>query len=309
MKNFLVSISGPTGIGKTDWAIRLARHYNTEILSVDSRQFYREMHIGTAVPSREELQAAPHHFIQHRSIHGSYSVGDFRREALDRMQELFQHHRLLILAGGSGLYLDAITKGLDEFPKVDPQIRKELTARYEKSGVGPLQRLLAEKDPAYHRRVDLNNPHRLIRALEICLGAGKPFSSFIGNRKAPGFFTHIPLALQADREIVYQRIESRVDRMMEAGLLEEARALFPFRELAALQTVGYQELFDYFEGRWDLETAVQEIKKNTRRFAKRQGTWLRRDPEIHWVAYNAPEKQVIRYIDAKMKTATDGDDG
>ena len=302
MKNYLVSISGPTGIGKTIWAIRLARHYKTEILSADSRQFYREMRIGTAVPTPEELQSAPHHFIQHKSIHESYSVGDFRREALERIRELFRHHRLVILVGGSGLYLDAVTRGLDEFPKVAPQIRKDLNSTYEKDGISSLQELLAEKDPEYHERVDLNNPHRLIRALEICLGTGKPYSAFIGNRKAPDFFTHIPLGLQAEREVVYARIEARVEQMMEAGLLEEARGLYPFRELSALQTVGYQELFAYFEGKQDLAAAVQEIAKNTRRFAKRQGTWLRRNPDIHWIPYDAPTEEAVRYIDAKMET-------
>jgi tRNA dimethylallyltransferase len=307
MKNYVVSVSGPTGIGKTAWAIRLARHYKTDILSVDSRQFYREMRIGTAVPTPEELQSAPHHFIQHRSIHESYSVGDFRREALERIRELFRHHRLLILVGGSGLYLDAVTRGLDEFPKVAPHIRKDLISAYEKGGISSLQELLAEKDPEYHARVDLNNPHRLIRALEICLGTGKPYSSFIGNRKAPDFFTHIPLGLQAEREVVYERIEARVEQMMEAGLLEEARDLYPHRDLSALQTVGYQELFAYFEGNLDLATAVREIAKNTRRFAKRQGTWLRRNPDIHWIPYDAPTEEAIRYIDGKMEADARGE--
>lgn len=305
MKNYVVSISGPTAIGKTDWAIRLARHYQTEILSFDSRQFYREMRIGTAVPSPEELRAVPHHFIQHKSIHEPYSVGDYRRDALQRIRELFQSHSLVILAGGSGLYLDAVTRGLDEFPEVDPGIREELTLVYEKSGVTPLQKLLAERDPEYHARVDLNNPHRLIRALEICLGTGRPFSSFTGKRTPPDFFTHIPLGLRAEREVVYRRINTRVVRMMETGLLEEARELYPYRHLTALQTVGYQELFAYFDGTWDLDTAVNEIAKNTRRFAKRQGTWLRRNPDIHWIPYNAPTEVAVRYIDAKTEGTPD----
>jgi tRNA dimethylallyltransferase len=306
MKNYVISVSGPTGIGKTDWAIRLARHYRTEILSFDSRQFYREMRIGTAVPSPEELEAAPHHFIQHRSIHEPYSVGDFRRDALQRIRELFRHYNLLILAGGSGLYLDAVTKGLDDFPKIEPRIREELMATYQKAGVAPLQKLLAERDPEYYGRVDLNNPHRLIRALEICLGTGRPFSSFMGKRKPPDFFTHIPLGLQAERDVIYRRINARVNRMMKAGLLEEARELYPFREAAALQTVGYQELFAFFDGVWDVETAVEEIAKNTRRFAKRQSTWLRRDPDIHWIPYDAPTEDAIRYIDLKMEGTAHG---
>ena len=307
MKKYLVSISGPTGIGKTDWAVRLARHYQTEVLSADSRQFYREMCIGTAVPSPEELAAVPHHFIQHKSILEAYSVGDFRRDALQRLKELFQRHDLLILVGGSGLYLDAVTKGLDSFPKVAPEVREGLIKTYESSGLGPLQELLAEKDPKYHARVDLSNPHRLIRALEVCLGSGKPYSSFLGNRKPPDFFSHLPLGIQADKEVVYERIGTRVDHMMEAGLLEEARGLLPYRAETALQTVGYQELFAFLDGTWDLETAVEEIKKNTRRFAKRQGTWLRRDPEIRWIPYDAPTEVAIRYIDSKTEEGNDGE--
>ncbi len=306
MKKYLVSVSGPTGIGKTDWAIRLAKHYDTEVLSFDSRQFYREMQIGTAVPSPEELQSVPHHFIQHKSIHDPYSVGTFRNEALERMRDLYGRHRLLIMAGGSGLYLDAVTRGLDEFPEVDPKIRENLNRTYEEKGIGPLQELLAEKDPVYHARVDLSNPHRLIRALEVCLGTGNPYSSYTGKREAPDFFEHLPLGIQADRQVIYRRIEERVDRMMEAGLLDEARALFPYREATALQTVGYQELFGFLEGKWDLETAVAEIKKNTRRFAKRQGTWLRRDPDIHQIPHNAPTEVAIRYIDSKLSTQRDG---
>lgn len=301
MNRYLVSISGPTAVGKTDWAIRLARHYRTEILSADSRQFYREMQIGTAVPSAEELRAIPHHFIQHLSITADYSVGDFRRDALKLLRDLFRRHSLIIMVGGSGLYMDAVTRGLDEFPEVAPEIREGLIEKWKGEGIGALQELLAKADPDYHARVDLNNPQRLIRALEVCLGSGQPYSSFLGRRRPPDFFTHIPLGIQAPRQVVYQRIDARVDQMMEAGLLEEVRRLLPYRDTNALQTVGYRELFAFLEGHWDLETAVSEIKKNTRRFAKRQQTWLRKNPEIHWVPREAAAAVAIRYIDSKIR--------
>ena len=301
MSRYLVSISGPTAVGKTDWAIRLARHYKTEILSADSRQFYREMQIGTAVPTPEELRAAPHHFVQHRSVTEPYSVGDFRRDALKLLRRLFRQHPLVIMVGGSGLYMDSVTLGLDEFPEVAPEIREGLIEKWKGEGIQVLQQLLAKADPEYHARVDLSNPHRLIRALEVCLGSGRPYSSFLGRRTPPDFFTHIPLGITAPREEVYQRIDARVDRMMEAGLLEEVKRLLPYQEANALQTVGYRELFAYLQGRWDLETAVSEIKKNTRRFAKRQQTWLRKNPQLHWVPRQARTEVVIRYIDTKTK--------
>ena len=303
---YLISVSGPTGIGKTDWAIRLARHYNTCILSADSRQFYREMRIGTAVPSAAELETAPHYFIQHRTILEPYSVGDFRREALQKLRQLFASRNTAIVVGGSGLYMDALTGGLDEFPEVPQEVRENLLALQEREGIGALQELLREQDPEYYGTVDTNNPRRLIRALEVCMASGKPYSSFLGKKRPPGFFTHLPLGLAAPRETVYRRIDQRVDHMMAAGLLEEAKKLYPYRELTALKTVGYQELFSYMEGRWDLATAVAEIKKNTRRFAKRQATWLRKHPEIHWVPHDAPTREATDYLDSRIKTHDHG---
>ena len=299
---YLITICGPTGIGKTDWAIRLAMHYRTEILSADSRQFYREMQIGTAVPSEDELQQAPHHFIQHKSIFDAYSVGQFQRDATERLSQLFDSHRMVIMVGGSGLYLDAVTKGLDVFPEIPAGIRDQLNRLFEEKGIEALQQMLAERDPDHYKVVDLKNPHRLIRALEVCQVSGKPYSSFLGKRKKPTGFTHIPLGVTAPRKTVYERIERRVDLMMKSGLLREAESLYPHRRLPALQTVGYQELFDYLDGKWDLDTAVDEIKKNTRRFAKRQGTWFRRDPDIHWIRYDAPIETAIGYLDEQMKT-------
>ncbi|MCO5723724.1 tRNA (adenosine(37)-N6)-dimethylallyltransferase MiaA [Robiginitalea marina] len=303
---YLISVSGPTAIGKTDWAIRLARHYNTSILSADSRQFYREMRIGTAVPSIAELEQAPHFFIQHRSISEPYSVGDFQREALQKLRELFATRNAVIMVGGSGLYLDAVTGGLDEFPEVPAEVRENLQDLLKREGIAALQQLLQEHDPKYFGIVDTQNPRRLIRALEVCLASGQPYSSFRGKKAAPDFFTHLPLGIQAPREIVYRRIDQRVDLMMAAGLLEEAERLYPSRDLTALQTVGYQELFAYLEGRWDLATAVAEIKKNTRRFARRQGTWLRKHPEIHWVPYDAPTREATDYLDIRMKAPNHG---
>ncbi len=305
-KKLLLTICGPTGIGKTAWAISLARHFQTEILSADSRQFYAEMKIGTAMPSPAELEQAKHHFIGHRSIHDDYSVGAFREEALALMKNLYRKFDLLIMVGGSGMYLDAVTQGLDAFPEVRPGVRRELAVQFEKGGLEPLQQLLSERDPLYYREVDLQNPHRLIRALEVCLSSGKPYSSFRGRQQPPDFFTHIPLGITAPRELVYERIEVRVDQMMQAGLLAEAEALYPCRHLNALQTVGYQELFGYLDGETDLKTAVSEIKKNTRRFAKRQGTWFRRNPEIHWIEYDAPLQEVTRYLEVRINDLTDG---
>ena len=263
------------------------------------------MKIGTAVPAADDLARVPHHFIQHRSITEPYTAGDFQREAMALLSELFKKHTLVILVGGSGLFLDAVTKGLDIFPEVPPGIREELNQAYREKGIEVLQELLARHDPEYFQVVDRNNPQRLVRALEVCLGSGKPYSSFKGKRKAPAEFRHIPLGITAPREVVYERIDQRVDQMMELGLLEEAEALYPQRNLSALQTVGYQELFAYMDGREDLKSAVEQIKKNTRRFAKRQGTWFRKDTSIHWIPYNAETEVAIRYIDGKLENITD----
>ena len=295
--NYLITVCGATGIGKTRWAIELARQYRTEILSADSRQFYREMSIGTAVPSEAQLKAVPHHFIQHKSIHEPYSVGDFQRDAMERISDLFRTHDHVLLVGGSGLYLDAVTKGLDEFPETAPGVREALETAYQKDGLGPLQQRLQELDPGYYQRADIANPRRVLRALEVCISGGKPYSSYLGRRKAPQEFLHIPLGIEAPRPTLYERIDRRVEDMMAHGLLEEAAGLLPYRHLTALQTVGYQELFAYLDGETDLETAVEAIKRNTRRFAKRQGTWFRKNPEILWIPYDAPLETGLRAIE------------
>ncbi|WP_299536440.1 tRNA (adenosine(37)-N6)-dimethylallyltransferase MiaA [Ulvibacterium sp.] len=297
---FLISVVGPTAIGKTKMAIALAQHFDTEIISADSRQLYKEMKIGTAVPTLEELNTAPHHFIQYKSIFDTYSVGDFEQDASSLLKRLFTKKSVVIMAGGSGLYVDAVVQGLDKFPEVAPEIRRDLNNRMKVEGIQVLQRQLKRLDPLYFSKVDLENPHRLIRALEICIGTGRPYSSFLKGKKQKRFFSTIQVGLQADRKIIYDRINKRVDLMMEAGFLEEAKSLFPHRKKNALQTVGYKELFNYLEGIWELDFAISEIKKNTRRFAKRQLTWFRKDKSILWFPYDCDVHEIIESLKPKM---------
>ncbi|NND61877.1 MAG: tRNA (adenosine(37)-N6)-dimethylallyltransferase MiaA [Flavobacteriaceae bacterium] len=298
-KPLLICIVGPTAIGKTSLAIQLAKHFKTEIISADSRQFFKEMRIGTAVPSEIELSQAPHHFIQNKSIFELYSVGDFEREATLLLSELFRKHSIVIMVGGSGLYVDAVVKGLDNFPAVNEDVRKELNTQFEKEGIASLQRELLQVDPEYHSKVDLQNHHRLIRALEIYRSTGKPFSSFFNENKKERIFDTLYIGLTADRETVYERINQRVDLMMEEGLLEEAKKLLPNKSLNALQTVGYKELFQYLEGDLTLEEAISEIKKNTRRFAKRQGTWFKKNQDIHWFDFTTDISEIKKLIETK----------
>ena len=299
--NYLINIVGPTAIGKTSLAIQLANKFDTEIISADSRQFYKEMRIGTAVPSADELQAAKHHFIQHISIEDNYNVGDFESEAIQKLDELFLNNNIVIMVGGSGLYTKSVLEGLDYFPEVSLEIRQELNLKLEKEGLDPLQQQLKKLDPDYYKIVDLENPHRVIRALEVWISSGNPYSSYLNQLKKERNFTAISIGLNADREIIYDRINQRVDLMIDEGLLEEAKNLFPKRELNALNTVGYKELFAFLEGKDSLETAVSEIKKNTRRFAKRQLTWFRKDWEINWFDYKTPIEEIQQFIDLKIK--------
>ncbi|MDT0621788.1 tRNA (adenosine(37)-N6)-dimethylallyltransferase MiaA [Croceitalea vernalis] len=292
----LIAVIGPTAIGKTDLAIRLANHFQTEILSADSRQFYKEMTIGTAVPSHRELKMAPHHFIQHKSIFDTYSVGDFEKEAILKLDHIFKEKNIAILVGGSGLYVDAVVKGLDSFPKVPIQIREELIQLEKEKGLSYLQNELKKKDPFYFKQVDIENPHRVIRALEICRISGQPYSSFLNQKRKERIFRTIYVGIKADREIIYERINRRVDVMMENGLLNEAKDLYKHKSLNALQTVGYKELFAFFDGKEDLNFAVEEIKKNTRRFAKRQLTWNRKNNEIIWTDFGEDISILINKI-------------
>ncbi len=297
----LIAVVGPTAIGKTALGILLAKHFDTEIISADSRQFFREMKIGTAVPPDEELKAVRHHFIQHKSILDPYSVGDFEKEALTLLDSLFQEKDVMVMVGGSGLYVDAVIHGLDEFPEVEPKIRESLNQELQEKGLEHLQKELKSRDPEYYKRVDLDNPHRLIRALEVSIAANRPYSSFLTQNKPERPFKHLYVGIEAPREVIYERINARVDQMMEMGLLEEVNRLHPHKNLNALQTVGYKELFEYLDGHCSLDVAVSEIKKNTRHFAKRQLTWLRKNDNILWIDHKTNSKQVLKKIDEQIK--------
>ena len=285
MNKTLIAVVGPTAIGKTSLAIQLAKYFKTEILSADSRQFYKEMSIGTAVPTTDELQMAPHHFIQHKSIFDTYTVGDFEKEAISKLDEVFKENDFAVLVGGSGLYVNAVVNGLDNFPKVPVNIREQLIILEKEKGLPFLQQELKKKDPKYFEQVDIENPHRIIRALEVCIASGKPYSSFLNQKKEKRNFRTIYVGITAERELIYNRINERVDIMITNGLLTEAKNLYKHKDLNALQTVGYKELFRFFDGNYDLDFAIEEIKKNTRRFAKRQLTWYRKNNEILWVEF------------------------
>lgn len=289
----LLTIVGPTAIGKTRMAIALATHFGTEILSCDSRQFFKELRIGTAVPSADELMAVPHHFIQHKSIFEAYSVGDFERDAIALLDKLFKKHDVVVMVGGSGLYAKAIIDGLDDFPEVDEVIRQELNEAYAQKGIGYLQELLKTLDEVQYNQMDVQNPQRLIRALEVCRASGKPYSSFLQRKEKQRDFTSVQIGLTADRTEVYERINKRVDMMLEEGLLIEAQDMMPYRHLNALQTVGYKELFSFFEGECSFEAAIEAIKMNTRRFAKRQFTWFQKDKRIKWFDYRSSLEEVV----------------
>ena len=302
-KKVLIVIVGPTAIGKTSLAIEVAKYFNTEIISSDSRQFYKEMQIGTAVPSQEELTVIRHHFVQHKSIHETYTVGDFEREAVAFIDEFFKTKDILVMVGGSGLYEKAVTQGLDEFPEVDEGIRRQLNDELAKFGLHSLQEELKITDPRYYEEIDLENPHRVIRALEIVRGTGKPFSSFLAQKKNQRKFNVIKIGLELPREQIYDRINRRVDFMMQNNLLKEVESLYHYKDLNALNTVGYKELFKVLDDAWDLPFAISEIKKNTRRFAKRQLTWYRKDPDLKWFAPTEKQK-IIDFINEEVSTLT-----
>lgn len=295
-KKILLTVVGPTAIGKTSLAIDLALHFGTEIISCDSRQFFKEMSIGTAVPSSEELAQVKHHFIQHKSIFDTYSVGDFERDAITLLKELFKQHNVVIMVGGSGLYADTVVYGLDDFPEVSPEIRNELNELYQKQGITYLQTRLKDLDPIQYTQMDVQNPQRMLRALEVCIASGKPYSSFLNKKKILRDFTNLTIGLTAEREVVYERINRRVELMLEDGLLIEAQTLFPHKKLNALQTVGYRELFDFFEGKISLDFAIEEIKKNTRRFAKRQYTWFHKNKHVHWFEISQLDDSLISQL-------------
>jgi len=299
----LLCVVGPTAIGKTAAGIALARYLDTEILSADSRQFYREMNIGTAKPSPQELAAVPHHFINSHSLTDVYSAGDFERDALRLLSELFADREVVLLVGGSGLFVDAVCRGLDHLPQPLPGVRDRLNSLYEQEGLHCLQERLKAVDPVYFREVDIHNPQRIIRALEVYESTGKPFSSYRRQQLQERPFRVRKIGLNMDRQQLYRRIDARVDAMMEAGLLDEVTALLPYRDLSPLQSVGYAELFDSLDGRYTLDEAVARIKQNTRRYAKRQLTWFRKDAVTAW--YEPADVQGMKaYVDREIRQST-----
>ena len=298
-QKYLIVIGGPTASGKTGVAIKIAQHFQTEILSADSRQFYREMSIGTAKPTKNELAAITHHLVNFISVHENFTVGDFERKALEILDHLFLEKDVVILTGGSGLYIRALCEGLDQFPEVPSQVRTDLIEQYEKDGIEYLQKELADKDPDYFKIVDKQNPQRLIRALEVCIASGASYSSFRIKANTIRPFKTINIQLEWERAALYDRINQRVDNMIKTGLIEEARKLYPLKHLNALQTVGYQELFDYFDKKITLEEAVELIKRNSRRYAKRQLTWMRKDG--FWKGFTPDQiEEMITFIEKSI---------
>lgn len=311
MKKYLIVIAGPTAAGKTRLAIDLAKHYSSEILSTDSRQFYKEMNIGTAKPSKKELKAAIHHMIGFLSVRQEFNVKEFEEKALEKLHSIFARHPVAIATGGSGLYIKTLCEGIDEMPPIPYEVREKWQKKWEEQGLETLVRLLEKTDPEYYKQADIRNPRRVIRALEVYDTTGTPYTEFRNmqqksNTTTRNFHT-VKIGITRNREELYKRINQRVDQMLAEGLIEEARSLYPYRNLNALQTVGYQELFPYFDNQYDLEEAIRLIKRNSRRYAKRQMTWFRKDESIQW--FNLSESyedqvlaQIISYIDSTIKT-------
>ncbi len=300
MPKTLVVITGPTGIGKTEVSIKVAQHFNAEIVSADSRQIFKELCIGTAVPSEEELAAVPHHFIQSHSVEENYNASRYETEALELINKLFQQNDILLLLGGSMLYIDAICKGIDIMPDADPEVRASLKKQLEEEGLESLRLQLKTLDPEYYKKVDLKNPNRIIHALEISIQTGKPYSSFRSDTPKERPFQIIKIALNCDRQVLHNRINLRVDKMMEAGLEEEARSVFHKKYLNSLNTVGYQELFAYFNAEISRDKAIELIKRNSRRYARKQITWFRRDESVKWFE-PTDTKEIIDWINAQIK--------
>jgi len=300
MPKTLLILLGPTGVGKTDLSIDIAKYYNTEIISCDSRQIYKEMRIGTAVPDQQTLETIPHHFIRSHSIYDYYNASKFEVEVLERLDLLFQKRDVVLMTGGSMMYIDALCKGIDDLPEVDDELRQSLMARMEAEGIESLRNELKYHDPIYYNEVDLRNPKRILHALEICLMTGKPYSSLRINQTKKRSFQIIKLGLNRDREVLYNRINQRVDIMFSEGIEKEAIELYPFRHLNSLNTLGYRELFDYFDGKITIEEAKEKIKANSRKYARKQLTWFRRDPEIKWFTPDMKD-EIIAYADLQLQ--------
>lgn len=301
-KKHLICIVGPTAVGKTVVGIKLAQAFNTEIVSADSRQFYQEMEIGTAKPTKSELESVPHHFINSLSIRDSYDVGVYEREALAKLERIYKKHDLAILVGGSGLFVNALCNGLDEFPEVKPEIREKLIMELESAGLGSLNRELQRSDPAYFDVVDHRNPQRVIRALEVIRSTGKSFTHFRKKKPKVRPFDVITVGLELDRQLLYQRIDNRMDEMVASGLFSEAKGLLEFKKTNALQTVGYREIFGFLDGDYDRDEAIRLLKRNSRRYAKRQLTWFKRDSSTTWFD---PRNwsEILIHVNEKIRTA------
>jgi len=300
MKNTMIVLLGPTGVGKTDLSIAIARHFGCEIISADSRQFYSEMRIGTAVPSPEQLTEIKHHFVGFLSVKEYYSSSLFERDVLKILPWLFSKNGVVLMTGGSGMYIDAVCDGVDDIPDVDPGIREKLITKYDEEGIEGLRIALKLLDPEHYDKVDLKNPRRIMRALEICESTGQPYSAFLTKQKRKRDFRIIKTGLQRPREELFERINLRVDQMIRDGLEEEARKLFDLRHVNALNSVGYREFFDFFEGKISREKTIELIKRNTRRFAKRQMTWWGKDEAIIWFdPYKLDE--IISFIESKLR--------
>jgi tRNA dimethylallyltransferase len=300
MSKFLITIMGPTASGKTALAIELARHFDTEIISADSRQFYKEMTIGTAKPSEAELAEVPHHFINHLSVASYYGAGKFEEEALQVLDRIFAEKDVAVMVGGSGLYINAVLFGIDPFPEIPVEIRLKTLQFYKENGLQALRDELRKYDPEYFLEVDLDNPRRLMRAVEVCYATGKPYSSFRQQKPKPRPFKSIKIAYDWDREELYQRINNRVDKMIEKGLIQECQQLTDFSNQIALDTIGYKEIFDFLDGKISKEDAIDLIKRNSRRYAKRQLTWFRNDTEINWFSPESSIESFIHFIQSKM---------
>lgn len=299
MSKTLIVLLGPTGVGKTDISITIANHFNTVITSSDSRQVYRELSIGTAVPEKEQLEAVKHYFIHTHSIHDYFSSWEFETQTLELLAQLFQNKDQVLMVGGSMMYIDAVCNGIDDIPTIDPELRKEVFERYEKEGIESIRMQLKQLDPIFYNQVDLKNAKRVIHAVEVCLMAGKPYSELRTNSRKERDFRIIKIGLNRDREELYDRINRRVDQMIEQGLVEEAKAVFEYRHYNSLNTVGYKELFDYFEGKISLEEAIELIKRNSRRYAKRQLSWFRRDDAIQWF-HPEQEREIIDFLENRI---------
>lgn len=299
MHKYLIVLTGPTGIGKTGVGISIAQYFKTEIVSSDSRQIFKELTIGTAVPEKKELEAVKHHFIQTHSIYENYNASKYENEALDVINYLFNKHNLVLMVGGSMLYIDAVCRGIDIMPDADPEIRKSLKEKFEVEGLESLRFQLKKVDPDYYQTVDLKNPNRIIHALEISIMTGRPYSSFRSNPKKPRPFSIIKIGLNCEREQLHQRINMRVDNMISAGLEEEARRYYPLKHLNSLNTVGYRELFSYFDGENTRDRAIELIKRNSRRYARKQLTWYRGDNEMNWFDPHQT-KDIISFIENKI---------